>query len=1387
MFRKFSTVFVVVAMLFQMFSVFGPVATAAAGSFVFPNEQMTPASARITTSQRVTLEGSINNVNPNSISVSVFQIIDDKGDTDPSNDITGLTKLDQTSVVYVNGYSLTVYNLELFPGLNRIMFKGQQNGGEVSDNYYINYRNSPVLSDLMAMIDGQSFPIQDTKTTVVYSNTSKGRTNYDISITGKAPNAEKVTIVLNGNSKTYNVNSSSGDTFVASPVNLKKGKNQVTIRVSNSTQTIETIRDIAFYNGGVTFYDVNIADTTAGAAAPQSLEYRPNYPYTTKGNVQITGKVIVPNSYYDGPDADTLPEPHPDPAVPLAIHYDVTTGTPNYSVSSVVYGTAVPGYNVSDKFFEYQFTINSATLNPASYTDDMLYNMLLHADNEENRRLGITPINEGTTDLGFSLRNGTTAYIYDINYLPGYSSTGYESLSGVDMQGAQLFSMPLGVEVLIGNPAALGAGGLNDTIDPVRITEMVNSAGTSYVPVLNTDYDTKPVVVQTVTKTINGVAQTFGRVILQVDKLPNTGTQTLKFKLNAGSALASQTVESVTVNLLYGPFANFSNASDGTIINVDTTSSTLATDIITTRLNNFRGQFSNIANPLEIRYAPITTGADAGPQTVFFYVNNQLIPLVPVTASNLHDLNFQISASSVAAAYNAMFMGENKIKIVFQSNANYYEKTIKINLVPTNLPVIPAPDTDGVYPYTKELNAPLANDPNFPMSGSIYTTKKSEMNVYGTFDFLDFASAQGMLPSAAVPQIVSKLGSMSSLTNYMLRITSPDLSTPIEWDLTREFEVIKKSAPTGTPSGVVNAGLSANPNLTVRYDTDSQTFSFILRNQKLHSDGSASIYNIYVYNSGITGPRASYRLEVDPTAIPYSIIRPLLPEKSIVNQNFIEVIIDAPGAETVTINKVKAERIDYDSDNDGTPDYLGAYRATVTNLKAGKETKIEYVISNANDSTKDSFTIQYVPTNIPGGQFMETMKSSHKVFDGLINLTFQKGTSLIRTDYNVPANLKNQIFTGHNLLFAVANPEDGVVDRREYETLPANFDAMLISFGTRFRVSYPTHFIKASPTVWIDAGLADDPSTGSYDPLKYGVDPYQFPGATGPGGTAIPTYDNRPDNRELISSKVGTLELKYDESMRDVTGTIMTVFRYDVKGKYWENVGGTVDTKKHTVKVPFQQFGYYVVGKMVYSYVDITQHPYARNFMEAIYAKGIMNPATFDAFGGDQFTERGEFARMMVKGLNLPLDYELSKSHFDDVPYMINPDALWDYRYIETAARQGIIRGTSPRAFEPRAYTTRQAAAVIIARSLNLKLDTDSNKINKDLQKQFKDYDKIDYYARAAVLAVAKKGFILGTPIDPSNPKGGAVFEPDSNLLRSDAAIIMAKILMDQKRLPKIG
>ncbi|UVI29917.1 S-layer homology domain-containing protein [Paenibacillus spongiae] len=1355
-------------------------ATAAVGNFNFPGESDVISSPRVTTDERITLSGTLSNVDPKSISYNVYQIIN------PATEEVGNKRENLTSNVSVNGFAIQIFNIQLFPGLNKITFKGTQSGGEVSNSIYVDYRNGPMLYDLTASLDGNNFPVVEDGTTVVQSQTSRGKGSADISITGKAPNAQQVTIIVNGSSKTYSVNNTNNNTFAASPITLQKGKNLVTIKISNGTQVIETTRDIAFYNGSVTFFDVNINED--GTSNSASIERSPNFAVSAGSNLTLTGKVIVPNSPYADPGDPTI-KPHPNPIPSLGGNPDTLLGFMAYSKKvsdsafnnisgNITYVKVLGNPAVNDKFFTYEYRVDLGPV--GSYAMDELYNIKLTTRNEENIHNNLTPTDEGTDALFFTLRDKNKPFISQINYLPGYKSDNYEGIEGVSLNGKNLHGLPVGIEVLIANPTT--------TNSVVTVTDIKNASNISANPVPAPAV--KPLVQDRITKIINGEAQTFQRVVLEFAKMPFEGTQTILMNLNTNSVISQ-----ATFTLLYGPYVNYTKMYDGMTIYDDTTRTTgdRIKDIIfdsaaptpadeKSKLGLFEGELQNINNTSEIRY-----DATVGPRTVYFYINNKPFELVPINGAN--DTRFKLKADLADEALDAMFSGENIIKLVFQGSKTYYEKAVKVNLIPTNLPVIPV-ESAGVYPFTYQDTVtdpkPIPNDPKFPKQGAIFTTTEPYMNIFGTFDFIDLGRSLSEVNSNMTRLLTPGTSGTRQADDYIFKITGSTLTNDIVWKLSDTFQVVDGD----TVLGMYPASGSITGDLVVRYDVKTESFSFILKRQELTADGSSSVYVFNVYNSGETGPKATYRLEVDPTVLPYKILRPYLPAEAIVNKNFVDVIINAKGANKVTINKQVADKYEYDYNNDGViqdgVDYPHAFKATVSGLKPGKN-KISFTIESGTDKVTNFFEITYTPTSIPGAQLLEEMKNSNKVFDGALTLTFPKGTSLIRRDYNVPSEFKGQVFTGHKLMFAIANPEDGVVDRREYDNPPAGFDLIMQNFGTRFRVSFPTRFTKSSPVFWIDSGLADDLSTPGYDPLTQGVDPYQYPGAKGPNNTKIPTYDERPDDRELVASKRGTLTLSYDPSMRDGIGTIVSVFRYDVKNKFWVNLGGVVDTKKNTITVPFDQFGYYVVGKMVYSFADVTNHPYARNYMEAIFSKGVMNAANFDDFGADLFTSRGEFARMVVKGLEIPLNYELSKPHFDDVPPIINQDALWDYSYIETAARNGIIRGTQPRAFEPSTNLSRAEAAVILARALELKLETDPVKIDKGLQKIFKDYGDISYYAKSSVLAIAKKGYIQGSPVDANDKKKGYVFEPQSQLLRSDAAIIIGKVLADQKRLPKLN
>ncbi|MDQ1235901.1 hypothetical protein QE450_003399 [Paenibacillus sp. SORGH_AS306] len=1310
----------------------------AASFFIFPSESYDPASPHVVGDSKATINGSFNSVNATTIKYSVTRIYKNGNAyvDDTTNQNTGLTNYT------INNSAITVTDIPLYAGLNRVTFTASPAGGgsNVSESIYFEYHDGPTLYNLTATLDGSTVALkEDTPVVLTATSTSTAykQNKATIALSGFAPNATKVIVSVNGGaSRTANVSSSNGYSFAAAPLTLNSGKNTLSIQALNGTQTLTTTREITFYNGSTTFYDTYAKNGTTNTSgdlanfpdfnvAPSGTDASTGLP---TGSASITGKVVVPLVKGVRPDLTDY------------LQYTLAGGV---TASGAVTPTVVETESTTD-YITLSYAIPESTG--------------IKYDSQVNLTITIKGGSASSSGLGYTLRNSSAAYIYKLNYLPGYSSSTTASqarnLSSSALDGANIFSLPTAVEVLVAN---------GDSNTTVNLDSVVDSLGTT-TKNPTTAYSVENILSESTVVNVNGTQQTMQRVLLKVTKLPASGTLKLSFTAAKGSIVSAPM--SATINLLYGPYISYSKAFDGQVVQYGQNDTTVATAVMDTALDHFSGKIVNVADTSDIVYSG--TG-----QTVFFYINNTLIPLKPGK-----DGVTTFLVDSDADAYKALFSGENTIKFVFKSDKTSYDNTIKVNLVPTDIPVIPYNTTLGIFPYTAGTNdIPTAkDDTNFPMKGSNYTTAKENYSVYGTFDFLDLGTN-----ASAVRGSLSGTTLKDKLANYKLVISDSTGTTVATWKLSDAFTGMQNKVAT---SDTFNS--TVIPDFSVYYDYDTQSFAFTLKNRTMPSDGSPIVYTFTVYNSGDGGPTANATMELDPQSDTYTIVRPLTAQK-LTNKNFIDVIIDSKGATAVTINKETATKTTFDTNNDGKNEYENAYRIRVKDLKANKDTNIPITVTIGNQVLKDSVTVKYVPTNIPGAQFMQAMKTTAKVFEGDLALKFPAGTNLIRRDTDAAENLKTEVFSGNNILFAIANSTDGVIDRYDFETPAAGLQEKYKIGQQYFVNNFNSHFVKASPVYWIDPGIADNISTTAYDPIADGQDPYQP--VTFPSSPVAPDFYNRDPDNELVTSKPGTMTLSYLSDMAVDAGKLVTVLYFDPELKQWDNVGGVVNASKRTITVPFDRFGYYVVAKLSYSYTDIVQHSYARDYMEALFAKGIMNATDPDtSFGANQYITRGEFVRAIVKALELPLNYQGTK-HFIDVSSSISSitqNALYDFRYIETAARAGFVRGTQPQVFSPGDNISRQDAAVIIASATNLKLETDITKINKGLTKYFKDFNSIDRYARASVLAVAQKGYITGSAIDPNDLTKGYTFDPSAKMLRSDTAIILARVMIGQKLLPKM-
>ncbi len=512
----------------------------------------------------------------------------------------------------------------------------------------------------------------------------------------------------------------------------------------------------------------------------------------------------------------------------------------------------------------------------------------------------------------------------------------------------------------------------------------------------------------------------------------------------------------------------------------------------------------------------------------------------------------------------------------------------------------------------------------------------------------------------------------------------------------------------------------------------------------------------------------------------------------IINANTVPIKIFAENASKVTFGKTEAKvrrttNPDFKYDDDTgriLPQNYYVFEATVP-LKIGLN-KIAFTVEVNGEKYKDEILIYNVAAPINGAEYREVLgkKTTFSAFDKNLELKFPKGTVLLSPPLDRPGDeirdLRSEIFVDTELYFGVANRTTGQV------TDLGGSNPRMTSY-----LELPIYFSYASPLYFIDSGDMVVPG---------GRDPYFADDNTVSESERKRDFLGRYDEN-LMPSNRGTLTLKYDPSIVNATKNNLTIFYHNgdyQSGDYsngWQNLGGVVDVGKKTITVPFKGFGYYMVMKTRELFSDMLYHDYARVDMEIMFAKGLMdaNPYSLGQFGAYDRITRGEMAQILVKALDLPINagpysdragFHPIEPTFSDV----RPSRdTWDYqyKYIETAARAGIINGKNPGFFEPYESLTRQEAAIMITRAMNLKLSKSPEDADKKLAKSFTDSKDIGYYAKQSVEAVTKAGIMKGAINDTRAAKPTYSFLPTATLTRAEMAVITVRILTQLKKLPK--
>lgn len=205
-------------------------------------------------------------------------------------------------------------------------------------------------------------------------------------------------------------------------------------------------------------------------------------------------------------------------------------------------------------------------------------------------------------------------------------------------------------------------------------------------------------------------------------------------------------------------------------------------------------------------------------------------------------------------------------------------------------------------------------------------------------------------------------------------------------------------------------------------------------------------------------------------------------------------------------------------------------------------------------------------------------------------------------------------------------------------------------------------------------------------------------------------------------------------------------------GRYDATTGSVIFSTTHLSK--------YAVAFVQKTFSDIAALDWAKNQIEFLASKGIINGISDKAFAPRQSVTRADFLVLLVR----TLEVDVSKgagSEFADVK-----ESDYYHDAVRIARGLGITEGVGNNMFLPHEPITREDMIVLTERTLRLvkQMTTDSN---EEQLSQFKDHAKIADYAVKSVAAMVKMGLVQGA---------GDMIDPKGTTNRAQAAVLMYNI-----------
>jgi hypothetical protein len=220
----------------------------------------------------------------------------------------------------------------------------------------------------------------------------------------------------------------------------------------------------------------------------------------------------------------------------------------------------------------------------------------------------------------------------------------------------------------------------------------------------------------------------------------------------------------------------------------------------------------------------------------------------------------------------------------------------------------------------------------------------------------------------------------------------------------------------------------------------------------------------------------------------------------------------------------------------------------------------------------------------------------------------------------------------------------------------------------------------------------------------------------------------------------------------------IVIWYIDQAGKVHKVPSGKYNAVTGKVTFSITHFSLFAVVYDPKTFKDIEKFAWAKEPIEVLASKGIVNGTSETTFTPAASVKRGDFIKLLVTALDLHADVEAS---FDDVP-----STHYAYEAIGIAKVLGIAAGEGYNRLNPNAPITRQDMAVMTARGMSL-AGKPLKTATEDSLSEFKDAEKVAAYAKSSMESLIQSGIIQGDQ---------QMLHPTGVSTRAEAAVILYRI-----------